>query len=189
MDYYELLGVPRDATEKEIARAYRRQALKFHPDINPDPDSEQFHRVTQAYETLSDAGLRAYYDLHGVPKPQHDQQQAVEDLICELFFKHLQCDGDVVVALRTELSRRARAAYEEMDSMAAHISNLKRRLAALQGGEPQFLELLQAALEREIGKAQQQLSDLENYLSVVNAAEEATDGMTCLDRSKLLRRR
>ena len=73
--------------------------------------------------------------------------------------------------------------------MAAHISNLKRRLAALQGGEPQFLELLQAALEREIGKAQQQLSDLENYLSVVNAAEEATDGMTCLDRSKLLRRR
>ena len=66
-DYYEVLGVNRDASDEEIKKAYRKLAMKFHPDRNPDkPKSEeQFKEVKEAYEILSDAGKRAAYDQYG----------------------------------------------------------------------------------------------------------------------------
>lgn len=65
-DYYEVLGVPRNATEEQIRRAYRQQALKYHPDRNPDPEAaERFKEVTEAYEVLRDSEKRAMYDRFG----------------------------------------------------------------------------------------------------------------------------
>ncbi|MBI5598055.1 MAG: molecular chaperone DnaJ [Elusimicrobia bacterium] len=66
-DYYELLGVPRNADEAEIKRSYRKLALKFHPDRNPgDAKSEaRFKEINQAYEVLSDQGKRKLYDQYG----------------------------------------------------------------------------------------------------------------------------
>ena len=66
-DYYEVLGVPRGAPEDEVKRAYRKLAVKFHPDKNPnDPHAEErFKELGEAYDVLIDADKRAAYDRYG----------------------------------------------------------------------------------------------------------------------------
>lgn len=68
IDYYEILGVNRDATEEEVKKAYRNQALKYHPDRNPgDKDAEErFKQAAEAYEVLRDPQKRKVYDVYGV---------------------------------------------------------------------------------------------------------------------------
>jgi curved DNA-binding protein len=65
-DYYEVLGVSRDASAEELQRAYRRLARRLHPDVNRSPGAEdQFKEVNEAYHTLADPQTRARYDRFG----------------------------------------------------------------------------------------------------------------------------
>src|SRR5438477_6084461 len=66
-DYYEVLGIPRGAPEDEVKRAYRKLAVKFHPDKNPDDPhaEEKFKELGEAYDALMDADKRAAYDRFG----------------------------------------------------------------------------------------------------------------------------
>ena len=66
-DYYEVLGISRDASDSDLKKIYRRLAMKYHPDKNPDnPKAEgQFTEVKEAYEVLSDPEKRATYDQYG----------------------------------------------------------------------------------------------------------------------------
>lgn len=65
-DYYETLGVSRDATEDDIRAAYRRLARQYHPDVNKDPEAEdRFKEISEAYEVLSDPEKRERYDRLG----------------------------------------------------------------------------------------------------------------------------
>jgi len=67
-DFYELLGVHRNATEPELKKAYRKLAHQYHPDKNPGDKAseEKFKEISHAYEVLSDAEKRAYYDQYGI---------------------------------------------------------------------------------------------------------------------------
>ena len=66
-DYYELLGVGRTAGEEEIKKAYRKLALKYHPDRNPGDKQaeEKFKEISEAYAVLSDTEKRKLYDQYG----------------------------------------------------------------------------------------------------------------------------
>ncbi|MCL6415443.1 molecular chaperone DnaJ [Aestuariirhabdus sp. Z084] len=66
-DYYEVLGVSREVSEKDLKKAYRSKAMKYHPDRNPDDHSaeEKFKEVNEAYEVLSDEAKREAYDRYG----------------------------------------------------------------------------------------------------------------------------
>lgn len=65
-DYYEILGVSRDADTEELKRAYRRLARKYHPDVNKEPGAEErFKEISRAYEVLKEPEMRARYDRFG----------------------------------------------------------------------------------------------------------------------------
>lgn len=65
-DYYSVLGVPRNASAEDIKKAYKRQALLFHPDKNKNQGAEeQFKKISEAYSVLTDANKRRIFDTYG----------------------------------------------------------------------------------------------------------------------------
>src|ERR1700758_1753984 len=75
-DFYQILGVPREASQEDIQRAYRRLARTNHPDVNKDPAAEErFKNVSEAYSVLSDPATRRRYDAFGP-----DFRQVPEDV-------------------------------------------------------------------------------------------------------------
>ena len=78
-DYYQILGVSRNATDKEVRQAYRKLARRYHPDVNPDKSTEEkFKQINQAYEVLADPEKRKKYDRYGEKWTHAEQFEAAQ---------------------------------------------------------------------------------------------------------------
>ncbi|NPB05982.1 MAG: molecular chaperone DnaJ [Aquificae bacterium] len=112
-DYYEILGVPRNASQEEIKKAYRRLVRKYHPDICKKPECEEkFKEINEAYQVLSDPEKRKLYDMYGHEGLQGVQTQEtaqtvnVEELLRE-FMESVPFDFETIFE-RAAGRRRAR---------------------------------------------------------------------------------
>ncbi|KAH3670748.1 hypothetical protein OGAPHI_001264 [Ogataea philodendri] len=110
-DYYELLGVSVEASDLEIKKAYRKCALRLHPDKNPDDiegASRKFNEVKVAYDTLSDPQERAWYDSHKFQVLMEDgDYEAEDDKSGDVYYAGLSVE-DILAYLNSDL-------YSQMD--------------------------------------------------------------------------
>ncbi len=109
-DYYEVLGVARTATDDELKKAYRRCAMKFHPDRNPGDAAAEasFKECKEAYEVLSDGNKRRMYDSHGHAAFEHGMGGGgpggpdMNDIFGDIF-------GNILAAVAVVRARRVAA--------------------------------------------------------------------------------
>lgn len=105
-DYYEILGVAKNSPEDEIKKAYRKLAMKYHPDRNADDDKDaaevKFKEIKEAYECLSDPSRKEQYDRHGHSSAHTNAQQWNQDVNADEFkemfanmFGHNSPFGDI----------------------------------------------------------------------------------------------
>ncbi len=128
-DYYEVLGVPRDAGEGDIKRAFRRLARELHPDVSDAPDAqERFREVVEAYEVLSKRETRDLYDRYGHAglrsggfQPGHFDFGSLSDLFAAFF-------GDDLIGGRAPRARGADLAAEVEIDLADAAKGVKREV-------------------------------------------------------------
>ena len=129
-DYYELLGVPRDAGESDIKKAFRRLARELHPDVSQEPDAdERFREVVEAYEVLSKSETRELYDRYGHAglrsggfEPGHFDFGSLSDLFSAFFGDDILMGGrggrargaDLAATVEIELVEAARGATRDV---------------------------------------------------------------------------
>lgn len=107
-EYYDILGIATDASDVEIKKAYRKQAIQHHPDKNPDDPTAaaKFQEISAAYQVLSDQTLRARYDLQGKEKAQPDAGfEDAAELLTSIFGGEAFEDWIGEISLITQVTR------------------------------------------------------------------------------------
>jgi curved DNA-binding protein CbpA len=139
MSYYDTLGVPKDASQSEIKKAFKRLASRLHPDKNPDdPDTAgQFNDARLAYETLADEEARDYYDCTGRPKGFQDKVEAkAQEILAQMFLNIVEAHEfvrmdyvakatEIIAEQEAEARVRLKKVERDMERLAYLLDNLK----------------------------------------------------------------
>ncbi|XP_046565769.1 LOW QUALITY PROTEIN: dnaJ homolog subfamily C member 17-like [Haliotis rubra] len=178
-DLYRLLGVGEDATEKELVKAYRKAALKCHPDKNPDnPDAaNEFQRLSKALEILSDVAARAAYDKTRKAKKAAEERHKVLDSKRKKFKEDLEA--------RERASQDQKADdFRAQRNLEAEIERLRKQGSSLLEQEQEYLkEQLKKDREEAIKNIQkntkankeEEISTVSPKLKVTWSAEKRDD--------------
>jgi chaperone protein DnaJ len=128
MDYYQILGVARDANPDEIKKAFKKLAVKYHPDKNKEEGaSDKFKEIGEAYEVLSDPEKREIYDRFGKDGLQGRQQgnpfggMDMEDILSQMFQQHTRAH---IQAIQVPLS----CTLEELNNGASKNININKKV-------------------------------------------------------------
>jgi molecular chaperone DnaJ len=154
-DYYEVLGVARDADERELKKAFRSLARELHPDVSDDPEAEErFREVAEAYEVLSKSETRELYDRYGHEglrtggfRPSAFDFSSFSDLFSAFFGddrlggmtagRRGRRGGDVVAEVEIELEEAARGAVRGVSLAVASTCATCRGSGAAPGSTPE----------------------------------------------------
>lgn len=154
-DYYEILGVPRDAEERTIKKAFRSLARELHPDVSDDPNAEErFREVAEAYEVLSKAETRELYDRYGHDglrtggfRPTDFDFGNLSDILSAFFGddvfagmpggRRSRRGSDVLAEVEIDLAEAARGAQRDVPFSVAVTCGTCRGSGAAPGSTPQ----------------------------------------------------
>lgn len=174
--HYESLGVDPAAPADQIKKAYRRKAMKHHPDRGGK--REEFLAIQLAYDTLSDARKRAYYDAHGEDEPEQNIEQAARAEVCGLFMRLVDkfdpVHHNLIAYARKALDERERSLPEELKKLHQKIRKVESALSRLKhkGAGVNFLAL---ALHAQVEQLKDAHEKGKKVFEVLNAVRKMID--------------
>lgn len=167
-DYYETLGVPKNATADEIKRAYRKLAPKWHPDRSTEPNAKEgFQQIQEAYEVLKDAEKRAHYDETGERKSSEDPIDVnARSLLAAAFDKVLNQgeDCNVIETVRENMHVDICQMQAAVIRTKDQISKLEKMRRLVKAKGP--IDLWRGLIDQKIQTAQSFMQRLEMQLKV-----------------------
>lgn len=174
-DYYETLGVARDASAEDIKRAYRKRAKELHPDTNPDADPEEMTELNVAYEVLGDEEKRRHYDATGCADDGRKRMEVeVREGILTLILQHVQAmegNGDVMARVTADIVSQLRGAEQnvrEGEKVLRALHRAEKKLRYKGTGH----DYVRTALEKRIEEIQHKIELSKINVERIRLAQE-----------------
>lgn len=134
MNLYDVLGVPKDATQKEIKQAYKREAQKAHPD-RPGGDEERIRELNEAYAILGNEKSREHYDRTGTTEAEPSLEDLAYHLLAQLIHKQVASEsfsGNLVHELIFVLNKRYMSSQRKIHEAKEKMGKLRKQLGRIQ---------------------------------------------------------
>lgn len=175
MDYYELLGVPRDATSALIRKAFRKKAAVAHPD-RKGGDADLMARLNTAYDVLSNETRRKHYDTHGedAPPPQapdHEERAAILMLLSQILDKAPE-DADLLLIVRQQLAQNYQKLVAAEEQQKAQLRQLERQRKRFKFKPKEGLNFIDGLFEDKLRIIKNNLEACKHNLKVCERAQE-----------------